>query len=497
MQEKITKKELWALAGLMFLGFLVRVLFLGAEGIVSTDEAYFIQAGLNIASGKLYPAFGEANAGQPLFPFILSLGLGLGKDPVLTSRLISIFLSVLTLVPIHFCVRSFASKEEAVWSDLVFILAPFAVRYSILAMTHSLFNLMLVLTFLFILGAKNSKRLTWGVLAGLASSAVYLTRVEGLAFVLFVGLGTLFLEGLGLRFFAIWFLSLTLFSFPFWLWLRKVHGVWQLIWMEGSGALSEFSHHWSHYSKGTSAVYFYLRELSKTYYLLLPRIFPVLVWIVLGVGAAKIFSVKKSERPPAILVLLFASFPIFFYPLFGIDPRYLSPTGIFFSMFAGVGLQNFCEKGKNVKWIRGFCLLILVLNFLPGYGQVLGANRDAPLEHQQAGEWIRDHVSGPQVITASDKLSCFYAGKKCERFVWLGLQMDRLRRGERFEDILKQEGANLIVADTRYMANWTEFQFLFKGPPAWLTRLAEFGEGKEKILIYRFSPDESMRRAPA
>ena len=82
-----------------------------------------------------------------------------------------------------------------------------------------------------------------------------------------------------------------------------------------------------------------------------------------------------------------------------------------------------------------------------------------------------------------------YVRKKCERFVWLGPQMDRLRQGERLEDILKREGVSLVVADTRYMANWTKFHFLFKDPPPWLTRLAEFGEGKEKILVYRFSSD--------
>ncbi len=33
--------------------------------MAAADEAYYIQAGLNILSGKLYPAFGEAQAGQP------------------------------------------------------------------------------------------------------------------------------------------------------------------------------------------------------------------------------------------------------------------------------------------------------------------------------------------------------------------------------------------------------------------------------------------------
>ena len=499
MQEKINQKEWLGVAGLIFFFLVLRAGFLAAGGIAATDEAYYIQAGLNLLAGKLYPAFGETTAGQPLFPIFLTLGLKWGGDPVLAARGASLILSALTLIPFHLCVRSLATKEETFWSDLIFVLAPFAVRFSTQAMTHSLFNLTLVLMLIFILRAKNSGRFGWAVLAGLAGSAAYLTRVEGLALVVFVAFGTLWVERLGWKFFWGLLASFIFFCVPFWIWLRAAHGVWQLEWIEGSGVTAAFLNQWrdflketgplTHFSPFLAAGYLYLERLAKTYYLLFPRVFPVFVWIILGFGMVKMFSSKKSGLASAVLILLFASFPIFFYPLLGIDARYLSPTGVFLTMFAGPGLCDLWERGGNRKWIRRLGLAVLILNFLPGYGQVLAANRDAPLEHKRMGEWIREHMTTPQVILGSDKLPCFYAGEMCGRFVWLGPTLKALEPERSFEDLLKREGVQLVFVDTRYATHWPKIEFLFTDSPSKrFARLAEFREGQEKIILYRFNP---------
>lgn len=504
LPSEINQKEWLELTVLMIMAFCVRLFFLAFQGMAAADEAYYIQAGLNILAGKLYPAFGEAEAGQPLFPLFLSLGLKITNDPVLAGRLLSIFISVLTLIPFHLALRSFCTQKEALWSDLVLVLVPFAVRYSVQAMTHSLFNFFLVTLLFLIFKAQKTENLKWGWVSGLAALGVYLTRVEGFVYVFFILTGSIFLPRLGFRFCCYFLLSFILGCLPFWIWLRMVHGSWQLMWIENSGALETFSRHWSNnlnnsffYFAGERSLiasnslearaYFYFRELSKSYALLLPRVLPILIWIACGLGALKIF--ERTEHRKFIFVLfLFGIFPVLFYPFFGIDPRYLAPSGVFFSMLAGPGIQEICEKikTKSIGWI---CFAALLLNFVPGYGQVIAAGRDAPVEAKQMGEWIRRHITEPQVIMGSDKLPCFYAGQICKQFVWMGPTMRELENGISFEDILKGRGVDLILADTRFMSQWTPYRFLLeeKVPPK-LKRLTDLTEDGQRIILYQYVP---------
>ncbi len=104
------------------------------------------------------------------------------------------------------------------------------------------------------------------------------------------------------------------------------------------------------------------------------------------------------------------------------------------------------------------------------------------------GEWIRHHTQEPKVIMGSDKLPCFYAGKMCERFVWMGPTTDDLENGISFEEILHERGVNLIIADTRFMSRWTKYHFLFEEKvPKSLTRLAEFTEAQQRIFLYKYN----------
>ena len=507
MHENLKRQEKLLLGGVVCACFLIRLVFLllnsiKVKEIVSTDEAYYIQAGLNILAGKFYPAFGEANAGQPLFPLFLALGFKWGGEPILTARFLSSLAGAMTLIPFHLCVRSFFRSTDAFLSDWIFVLSPFAIRYSVLAMTHSLFNFFLVLMLLFLLKALKTNIFLWSIGAGLAGCGAYLTRVEGLAFVIFVLLGGFFLGRPALKLSLVSLLTFVLSCIPFWIWLRLAHGTWQLGWQEGQGVAGKFSSYWHVYLNnaflylpiegaifklhGLGSFYLYLRELAKTYYLLLPRVLPILVWVLVGFGFLRVFSRKQdSARVPISWIILFASFPILFYPLFGIDARYLSPTGIFFAMFAGPGLQFLASKKK--PWIPTAGLLIILINFIPGYGQLFAAGRDAPVEHKQAGEWIKNHVSEPQTIIASDKLSCFYAGPMCKRFVWMGPLYFQARQGASFEELLQKQKVDLVVADTRFMSRWPGADSLLKGPGSnFLVPLVEFTEGPEKIILYRF-----------
>lgn len=157
-------------------------------------------------------------------------------------------------------------------------------------------------------------------------------------------------------------------------------------------------------------------------------------------------------------------------------------------MLVGPGIQEVCKKIKNKR--RGWVFfLVIFLNFIPGYGQVLSANRDAPLEHQRRGEWIRDHIDKPQIIMGSDKLPCFYAGKICGRFVWMGPTMDELENGVSFEEILQRRGVSLVIADIRFMSHWTKYHFLFEDKvPANLKRLADLSDARERIILYQYQP---------
>ncbi len=512
-RKSVSKREWGALVGLMLLALLIRVGFLSQEIMVTPDEAYYIRAGQNLLQGEPLGAFGESQKGQPLLPYSIAWVLRFGgEDPVAASRWLSLIVGVLTLIPFHFCVRSFCSLAETFWSDLVYVLAPFAIRYSVWAMPHAYYNLFLVATLLFLLKTQKSGRLLWAGLAGASAWGAYMTRTEVLVIVGILGLaGIIFSwvapqvekKGLRLRLVGCFLLTLILLVIPHAIWIRKATGIWQLTWTAGEGATGAFL---EILPKGLNPTlsfeesiglsrpllfypYFYFRELARIYFSLMPDILPLFIWILIALGMVSVASQGREGKARFLLTVPFLAFPFFFYPLVGVEPRYLYSGAIFLIMFSGAGINFLCKFGEK-KLACVICFTVLMLNFIPGYGVLLAgySHKDEPFEQKQLGEWIRKNYSEPQLIYGSDRRMCFYAGPACKEIVRMHLAEEPVRKGISFETFLAQQGVNLVVADSRYVLKYyPTLAFLLENRPSKaLTKVFEVSDGPERIILYQF-----------
>lgn len=498
--SSLARKELLCFLVLLFVALLVRGFFLAQVHVVLPDEAYYVRMGQDLSHGKTFVQFNfisDADRGykaQPLLPFLYAVLAWVTKDPLRVSQWSSVILGVLTLIPFHLSCRQFLSATEALWSDLVYGLSPFAIQYSLWAMPHSLFNLLLVLTLFFVLKSEQSRGWRWSLWAGAAAWGAYLTRVEAIVF-----MGGLVMVGvlvLGIRTSLGFLGSFILLSFPFWLWLKKTTGIWQLTWTEGLGA-SGILVKWkltSNLPGSPFSVFLnsYFKNLNWEF-TLLPKIVPLLIWMLIAVG---IWEVLRRNRPASRsvqLVSFFGLLPLVVYPTHVTpEPRFIFPAVIPFLMFVGPALDAMVRMTEKKRLAVGLLAGLVVVTLAPGYRSLWLGFKEEPPEQKLLGQWIHNHFEKPQVLFSSDCRACFYAGSSCERFVSMRRIHDPMPDDRFLQDFLRREGVDLVAADERYVPKfYPHFKFLLETPPpTWLKRLADFGEEGERIIVYQFERKE-------
>ena len=520
------RKELLVLGLIACFAVLIRVWFLSKVEVVIPDEAYYIGMGQSLAEGKDYAGFSpnpfqrsEATKGkhhgQPLLPYLFSLAIGWGGDPVRTCQWVSVMAGLLTLFLFHFCAKSLCSVKEALASDLFFCFLPFSIHYSILTMNHAVFNLFLVAAFFFVLKVQQSKRSLWAFLTGLTVWGAYLTRLEAFVFaalLAFVGIcfdwpGSRPERATRFRWVMIFLITFLVLSVPVWIWIRKTTGIWQLDWTDRRETLTNLVNQWMAPLQTSSALLPYEHSLVDLHPLLnvagyyfrnlmrgwtnMTQALPLPVWILIAFGGVEVFSRRNSSRQKTLLLAPFVFFPPFFYPVFGVESRYFHPSLIFLTLFSGAGIRFLYEKVQLKRLTQVFCVALLVPGFLLGYRGVLLGFKEEPAELKRLGEWIRSNYSTPQAFFLSDIRSCFYAGPACKRFVTVHEAKKHLAQGGEFKDFLRGEGVDLIIADTRYTKSLNpEFLFLLEAPPTYLKKIVEKTHGGEAVTLYELERDE-------
>ena len=484
------KKELGLLVALMLTALLIRGFFLSKVEVLLPDEAYYVQMGQHLAEGGSFHDFNRVertNMGQPLFLYLYAIVSPLGKDPIKTGQWVSLFFALATLVPFHFCARLLSSRVAALWSDLVYVLSPLFIQYSVWAMPHSLFNFFFVVSLLFTLKAQRSGRLSWILLAAVAAWGFYMVRPEGFFFAAVFGLAILF--SIGRRPALVFSALFVLLSLPFWLWLKKETGIWQLTWSEGLGTSGIFLRRLIE-RMGVDAgpltfLRFYAENLGDCYSML-PKILPLMIWMLVSVGVVDVLRRDRTLVRSVLIVLALVGFPFFFYPSYNVEPRFLVPSILSLTMFAGAGIHSIEERIK--RWGKPIGLGLLILSFIPGYRSLLLSFKEEPMEQKQLGEWIQLHFKTPQVILGSDWRTCFYAGPSCKRFIWIIEEIHPLMKGSSFQDFLRLKKVDLIAADTRYLPKFfPSFNFLLKDSPPNLKPLVQVSEKENKITLYELA----------
>lgn len=136
----------------------LRLIYVTFELPVTLDALLYFWYANDMSQLGHFPS-GYNDATNNGWPVVLSLFFSVFQssnflDYMMLQKIITIFISVITIIPIYFLCRRFVPESFAIFGAALFVFEPRIVQNSLLGITEPLFILLLTLTFLFFLKEK-------------------------------------------------------------------------------------------------------------------------------------------------------------------------------------------------------------------------------------------------------------------------------------------------------------------------------------------------------
>ncbi len=400
-----------------------------AQGIANDSAAYGFMA-RDFLKGHFIK--GLSSPGHPFFPFLIFLFSPDTTHVEITGRLISLFFGTLTIIPLFYLVKEAIGKKEAIFSALLYAFHPYLVTYSGMLLTEATYWGFLILSvYFFWIGLKKEK--VWRIaLSGCFLGLAYLTRPEGMGYVL-VYLIWIIVDG-GLkkkwlkRFVPIGVLVLSVFIFviPYVLYIHRETGQW-LISKKGLGTQAQFL------KKGVEEVNpskgiepdkpvkknFRIQKITQKVVHFLPfviyhylRAYHFSLWLFLFFGLIRVRGrVIAFELFLASLVL----FHLFSLSTFVPSTIRFSVPVIPLSLFwAGQGIleiKRYLEKIRisNPEKVTALFIMVVILSQLP---QSLTPERRSRADQKKVGLWLKQNTPQDAIIMSNSPIEAFYADRE-------------------------------------------------------------------------------------
>lgn len=223
-------KEKQLILSLMGIAFGLRLYaVLMAQGIARDSAGYGFMA-RDFLQGDFIK--GLSWAFHPLYPILIALLSPDSTHVEIVGRLISLFWGTFTLIPLYYLVKETVGHKEAIFSALFYAFHPYLVTYSGMLLTEATYWGLLVLSvYFFWTGLK--KEIVWRIaLSGSFLGLAYLTRPEGIGYVL-VYLGWIVVDGVlnqkwfkKFIFMGVLALSVFIFVIPYVMYIHQETGRW-------------------------------------------------------------------------------------------------------------------------------------------------------------------------------------------------------------------------------------------------------------------------------
>jgi dolichyl-phosphate-mannose-protein mannosyltransferase len=374
-----------------------------------TDSAAFLRMAEQMRDGSWYDAL-KANY-HPGYPAaIAGLSLVVG-DLERAGFLVSILFGSLAALPLFLLARDRFGLPSALVAVALYALHYPLVELHVDVMTEGLFCAMLFGAIWMGDRFLDTNRLAWALGAGVASSAAYLVRHEGL--IAICGLTCWFLfeavrrrdrtSGdlvLGTAFAVALFL---IASMPFLVWVRGEVGQWATT-AKGSGIpLRRLMEGQVVSPQGHLTLKALTAFARLNFFVLL---------IPLAAGLAWCWAGEKWKR------LYLLSWPAAYlagvgYVMHGmgyVSYRYLIPGFALLLPFIAYGIVRLADKAPERFRKQGLAVAVAGLCLLVGF-KVFDVHRREDLPLVRAGEWIRAHSRGrPDILTTQDKVVWYAKG---------------------------------------------------------------------------------------
>jgi hypothetical protein len=172
------KKVLLVLLGITFGLRLYAVLMAKA---IANDSAFYGFMARDFLNGHFPKALSSVY--HPFYPFLIFL---ISPDPThveITGRLLSLIFGSLALAPVYFLVREESGPVEAFFAGLFYAFQPYLVTYGGMFLSEATYSGLLTLSVYFFWTGLKKKAMFRSVLSGLFLALAYLTRPEGIGYI--------------------------------------------------------------------------------------------------------------------------------------------------------------------------------------------------------------------------------------------------------------------------------------------------------------------------
>ncbi|RPJ10750.1 MAG: hypothetical protein EHM36_02915, partial [Deltaproteobacteria bacterium] len=422
------------LLGLLALAFLLRLPLLLSPEVIHNDGAEYIRHAKLILSGDW-----TGGKAPPLYPALIAFAHLFIPDAERAGILISFIFGGLLVLPVFYLGQEIFSERVAAVSGLLVAVHPFLTSYSGSVLTESTYYFLVAMTVLTGWYAFQRGRMREAVLLGLLTTMAYLTRPEGMGFLIVFSLWVLIVNPstgkrkwtarIGMVLLAIF--CFLLLSGPYLIHIRKETGRWGItkkfaITMEASsnenGAESIESF--------TKKKEIHLLSLLKNPWIVLKKILvgffqalyrfqqaynPLLFFFAL-LSLAFFKSISSSPKGNLYLFAYFFFFLGLVLPFLWVARRYTSHMIPIAIPWGAVGFLLFIRRVPeylkgNVLRESAPILLVIVLClglYMQGWPT---QDRSFRMIQKEVGLWMRDHLPKGQKMMSKAGQDSFYAGQ--------------------------------------------------------------------------------------
>ena len=400
-----------------------------AQGIANDGAAYGFMA-RDFLKGHFIK--GLSSPAHPFYPFLIFLFSPDTTHVEITGRLISLFFGTLTIIPLFYLVKEAIGQKEAIFTALFYSFHPYLATYSGMLLTEATYWGFLILSVYYFWTGLRKEKLGRMALSGFFLGLAYLTRPEGMGYVL-VYLIWIIVDG-GLKkkwlkkFVSMGVLALSVFIFviPYVLYIHHETGQW-LISKKGLGTQAQF------FKKGVEEVNpskdiepdkpvkknFRIQKITPKVVHFLPfviyhylRAYHFSLWLFLFFGLIRVRGrVIAFELFLASLVL----FHLFSLSTFVPSTIRFSVPVIPLSLFwAGTGILEMKRHlGKiriaNPEKVTALFIMVVILSQLP---QSLTPERKSRADQKKVGLWLKQNTPQDAIIMSNSPIEAFYADRE-------------------------------------------------------------------------------------
>lgn len=166
------------LLAILSLALFLRVCSFFAHPYLQKDSILYLSINHHIVNGNIDKGLELYTLYPPSLLYTLKLIYFTGVPVDIGFRVLSIFLSVLMIIPFFYIARSFLSEKGSLLAAFLLAIHPKVIEYSHTILRESIAYPCIICGVAFMCYAINNKKRSLAILAGLAFAIAYMARVE-------------------------------------------------------------------------------------------------------------------------------------------------------------------------------------------------------------------------------------------------------------------------------------------------------------------------------